>query len=102
MIVGNGFTVIVFVFWQLLEFVNVIVAVPADTPVTTPAEVTVAIAVFEDTHGVVAAPAVSAERLILWPTQTELGPVNNGKGLTTKLCVAFVVPHSLVIPKVTE
>ena len=95
-IVGNGFTVMILVVWQLLLLVNVIVAVPAAIPETTPVAETVATEGLEETHGLVAAPAELAVRVIVCPAQTEEGPVIIGIGLTTNDWLALVVPHSLV------
>ena len=50
-IVGKAFMVTRAVVLQPLLLVRVIVAFPADTPVTTPVALTVAIAVFEDVQG---------------------------------------------------
>ena len=95
-IVGNAFTVMILVVWQLLLLVNVIVALPAATPVTTPVVETVAIAILEETQGLVVAPAELALRAIVCPAHTEEGPVIIGIGLTTKVWLTLVVPHSLV------
>jgi len=94
--VGNGLTVMTSVVLQLLLFVNVIVAVPAATPVTIPVVETVATAVLEEIQGLVKAPTELAVNAILCPAHTKEGPVIIGIGLTTKVWLALVVPHSLV------
>ena len=53
--------------------------VPADTPVTKPNEVTVAIAVFEDTHGLAAAVADPVNCVVAL-TQTVRVPLIVGNG----------------------
>ena len=95
-IVGNGFTVINRVVWQLLLLVKVIVAVPAAIPVTTPVAETVAAEGLNETHGLVAAPPELAESVILCPAHTTESPEIIGIGLTTNDWLALVVPHSLV------
>ena len=92
----KGFTVIEIVAWQLLLFVNVITAVPAEIPLTTPEVETVATAILEETQGLVVAPAELPLRVILCPTHTAWGPVIIGIGLITNDLLVLKVPHSLV------
>ena len=80
--VGNGFTVMTSVVLQLLLFVNVIVAVPAATPVTIPVVETVATAVLDETQAVDEAAVAEPTNEIVEPTHTFIGPVIVGKGLT--------------------
>lgn len=94
--VGKALTVTGTEAEQLLLLVNVMVAVPALFPVTTPVELTVATDVLELTHGLDAAGVPVAERLIVDPTQTLPGPLITGVELTGRLVVSVVAPHSLV------
>lgn len=63
------------------------VTVPAATPVTTPALLTVAIAVFDDVHGVVAAGVPEPVSTIVPPAQTLLAPVMVGSAVTVMVAV---------------
>jgi len=62
----------------------VIVTVPADIPVTTPAFVTEAMEVFDDTHGFVAVAVALPINVVVAPTHNEDTPLIVGKGLTVK------------------
>ena len=74
-IVGNAFTVTVAVLVQPLLLVYVIVVVPAETPVTTPALLTVATPVFDDVHGLTAAGVPEPVNVVVAPIQTFNVPV---------------------------
>ena len=63
------------------------VAVPAATPVTTPALLTVATAVFEEVQGETAAGVPDPVSEIVDPTQTALAPVMVGKAFTVMVTV---------------
>ena len=84
---GNGFTVIGLVMKQPVGNVNVMVALPAATPVTVPVpEPMVAIEVLLLVH--VDVPEASAS-VVLPPTHTEAMPViADGSGLTVNTAVA--------------
>jgi hypothetical protein len=73
-IVGAGLIVILAVIKHPFEFVNVIVDVPAETPVTTPAVDTVATAVFDEVQGLVIAADPEPVRVVVAPTQAERVP----------------------------
>ena len=70
-------------------------ALPAATPVTTPALVTVATAVFDEVQGVTAAGVPEPVKLIVDPIQTAVGPVIVGFALTV-IVVVFWQPLLLV------
>ena len=55
---------------------------PGETPVTTPALVTVAIAVLDDVHGLVTAGVPDPVNALVVPTQILKLPVIVGKGFT--------------------
>jgi hypothetical protein len=78
---GIVFTVIVTVWEHPLVFVYVTIAVPAETPVTKPLLSTVAIAIFDDTHGFEAAAVADPVNAVVNPTQTDNVPFIVGKGL---------------------
>ena len=61
------------------------VTVPAETPVTTPVEDTVAIAVFEELQGVVGFGVPEPVNVFGSPTQAIKVPVIVGKALTVKV-----------------
>ena len=65
------------------------VTVPALTPVTTPELFTVAIAVLDEVHGVVACAVADPVSVVVLPTQTLIVPVMVGKGFTVKLAVCI-------------
>jgi hypothetical protein len=88
-IVGSALTVTIAVFIQPLEFVYVIVEVPADTPVTTPVLETVATAVLEDTQGLEAAAVADPVNVVVSPTQTDNVPVIVGNALIVTVAVAI-------------
>ena len=77
--VGNAFTVITRVYCVFKLSLYLIVSVPADTPVTITEFVvefeTVAIDVFEETHGFEAAGVPLPVNVIVDPTQTVVEPV---------------------------
>ncbi len=82
----------------VVVFVNVNVAVPGATPVTTPALVTVAKAVLLLTH----VPPVVGERVVVDPTQTAEAPVILTVGLGLTVTVILKVPvHPLESVTVT-
>jgi hypothetical protein len=72
-------------------FVNVNVTLPADTPVMTPAFVTVATAVFELAH----VPPVVGDNVAVLPTQTEAGAVT--AGAATTVTEEVVLLHPVVV-----
>ena len=74
-IVGKAFMVTTAVVLQPLLLVRVIVAFPADTPVTIPVALTVAIAVFEDVQGFVVAGVPLPVSCVVAPTQADKVPV---------------------------
>ena len=71
---GALVTFTVYVLWHPVLEVNVIVAVPVETPVTTPELLTVATPVFEEVHGFDAAGVPTPVNEIVDPAQTEFGP----------------------------
>lgn len=71
-----------------------IVTVPAATPVTTPALLTVAIVVLDEVQGLVAAGVPDPVRLIVAPAQTSVAPVIVGWALTVML---RVTEHPLLL-----
>jgi hypothetical protein len=91
-IVGSGFTVTALVVLEqpVVVDVNVNVADPADTPVTTPAFVTVATAALLLVH----VPPVVGLSVIVFPIQTAEGALTTGNGFTVivTVCVAPVQP----------
>ena len=95
--VGNGLTVtaVVVLLQLVVDEVKVNVADPAATPVTTPAEVTVATAGLLLTQ----VPPVVGDKVVVDPMQIELLPVmlTVGNGLTV---TAVVVPLQLVVDEV--
>ena len=93
---GNGLTVtaVVVLLQLVVDEVNVKVAEPAATPVTTPAEVTVATAVLLLTH----VPPVVGDKVVVAPIHIELLPVmlTAGKALTVTVTwpLAVLKPSS--------
>ena len=63
---------------QPLVLVNVTVAVPTETPVTTPFGVTVATFVFEDTQALDNAGVVVAVKFVVSPAPTDIVPEITG------------------------
>jgi len=86
---GFAFTVTdeVVLLHPVVVWVKVNVTVPADTPVTTPPLVTVAIAVLLLVH----VPPVVGDKVIVLPTQTAEPAVTIGKGLTITSALPFMV-----------
>ena len=70
------------------------VVVPAATPVTTPALLTVAIPVFEDVHGLAAAAVPDPFSVVADPTQTVNVPAMVGWALTV---IVAVLEHPLLL-----
>lgn len=68
--------------------------VPAETPVTTPALLTVATPVFEDVHGVVAAGVPDPINVMFDVAHTVVGPIIVGFGLTV---IVTVFEHPLLL-----
>jgi hypothetical protein len=93
-IVGCALTVIVAVLEHPLLLVYVIVVVPAATPVTTPALLTVATPVLEDVHGFTAAGVPDPVSVVVDPTQTFNVPVIAGCALTVTVAVLL---HPLLL-----
>ena len=69
--------------------------VPADTPVTTPVEETVATAVLEETQGLEAAAVPEPVKAVVKPTQAVNVPVMVGVGLTVTVAV-MIQPFEFV------
>ncbi|MNX85416.1 hypothetical protein D3C86_1172520 [compost metagenome] len=84
---GNGLIVTSAVFWQEPELVKVMVAVPAEIPVTNPVLETVATAGFEEVHGFVAAGIPVALNCVVAPTQAFKVPEMVGVPSTFKVIV---------------
>jgi hypothetical protein len=63
------------------------VVVPAATPVTTPALLTVATPVLDDTHGLAAAGVPDPVSVVVPPTQTAKAPVITGCASTVAVTV---------------
>jgi hypothetical protein len=84
---------------QPKEFLYVIVAVPALTPVTKPAGDTVAIELFEEVHGLVALGVSLPDKLIVRPTLTVLKPVIVAASLRVPLTAttALSTPAELIV-----
>jgi len=82
-IVGTAFTVTVCEAEQPFEFVYVIVAVPAELPVTTPLASTVATAASELVHGLVVAEVPDPDNVIVDDSHTEDKPVIEGTSIVT-------------------
>ena len=78
--VGIGLTVITVVDKQPVYAVLVMVTAPAETPVTTPPGLIVAVAVELLLH---APPIVVSVSVMVWPTHTVLGPSIGDTGSTT-------------------
>jgi hypothetical protein len=70
------------------------VVVPAATPVTTPALVTVATPVFDDVHGLAAAGVPDPFSVVVAPTQTFNVPVIAGCAFTVTVAVLL---HPLLL-----
>jgi hypothetical protein len=87
-IVGAATTVTLAVTVQLAEFLYVITAVPTVTPVTTPAEETVAIGVLPDVHGVVAFGVPEPVKVVLDPIHAVKIPDIVGFALIVTVAVA--------------
>lgn len=75
--------------------VYVMVVVPAETPVTTPALLTVAAAVLEETHGLEPAAVPDPVNVVVDPTQTPLDPVIVVVGLDVSVTDAEV---TIIVP----
>ena len=71
----------------------VIIVVPGLTAVTTPPLLIVATAVLDEVHGVVAAGVPDPVKLIVNPSQTEVGPVIVGCAVTV---IVAVMAHALL------
>jgi hypothetical protein len=92
-IAGCALTVTVAVLLHPLLLVYVMIVVPAATPVTTPALVTVATPVLEDVHGLTAAGVPDPVNVVVYPTQTVNVPVIAGCALTV---IVTVLEHPLL------
>lgn len=89
---GKALTVKLLLLLQPVDkLVNVIVTVPAETPVTTPALVTVATLVLLLDH----VPPLKGVRLAVYPTQTLVAPPKTGNKLTVTFPV--VAEHPVVL-----
>ena len=80
LIVGVEFTVKEVDVERLLEFLYVIVTLPADTPETTPELLIVAILEFEDVQGVEECGVPDPESVDVYPAQADKVPVIVGNG----------------------
>ena len=80
-IVGTALIVTVAVMEHPLVLVYVILAEPADTPVTNPVASTVATPIAEKVHGLVSAAVALPVNCVVLPTQADNVPVMVGKGL---------------------
>jgi len=94
-IVGNAFIVTVAVMLQPLLFVYVITLVPVETPVTTPALVTVATPGVADTHGFTAAGTPDPVKFVVAPTHAFNVPVI--VGLALMVTVAVILQPLLLV-----
>jgi hypothetical protein len=95
--VGKGFTVNVTSDLQPLEFVYVMIDVPALTAVTTPVLLTVATPVVAETHGLLVAAVALPVNVKLLPTHIAALPVIVGSVLTV-IVTDFLHP----LPSVNE
>lgn len=77
------------------------VAVPAPTPETTPAELMIATVTSEDVHGTVASGVPDPVRVIVEPAHTTVGPEITGVWFTV-IAVVLVHPVELVKVMVAE
>ena len=94
-ITGFGFTVTVMVFWQLFEFVYVIIEVPTLTPVTKPVVETVATDGMDEIQALDEAAVAEPTNEIVEPTHTLVDPVILGKGFTVTVALIWQ-PFELV------
>lgn len=85
--VGNAFTVTTAVCTHPLELVYVMVVVPEAIPFTSPVLETVATAVLEDVHGLVALAVGEPVNCVVAPAQTVRVPVMEGSGLMVTTAV---------------
>jgi len=92
---GNAFTVTkaVVLLQPVAVFVKVKLTVPADTPVTTPALVTVATALLLLVH----VPPVTGDSVIVFPTHTDDGAVTTGFALTVTEVVVLLQPVAVFV-----
>ena len=98
---GADATVMATVFEQPAEFVYVILTEPLATPVTTPALLTVALAVLEDTHGLLLAAVPDPVNVVVEPTHTVDDPVTVGAAVIVTFSVVWHPALSVyVIPAV--
>jgi len=98
-IVGLAFIVTVAVILQPLLLVYVITLVPADTPVTTPALVTVATPGVADTHGFTAAGTPEPVKFVVAPTHAFSVPVIVGSAFM--VTVAVILQPLLLVYVIT-
>ena len=98
-ITGNALTVIIFVSVQPFKAVKVIVAVPAETPVTTPPALTVATVPFDETHGLTAAGGDTVDNVVVCPSQMFNVPVIEATAFTVMVSVSV---HPLAAVKVIK
>ena len=95
-ICGIAKTVMVIVRVHPLLLVYVMMAVPAEIPVTTPVLLTVATPGLEETHGLTVAGVPEPINVVVLLIQIVLVPVMVGNALTVKFAVALVTPQLLV------
>ena len=93
--VGSAFTVTLFVVEQPLILVNVIVAVPAFRPVTTPNLFTLATVLSDDFQGVLPSGISVLDKEMVLLMQTLPDPVMLGNALTVKVIVLVQLLSSL-------
>ena len=98
---GNPLTVTVAVTLHPLLLVYVIMLVPADTAVTSPDKLTVAIAGEPETHGFVAAGVPEPVNWLVAPWHTARFPEIVGRGLTVTVTLPLILmlhPVVLFVP----
>ncbi len=95
--VGEAYTVTTCVFKHPELFVYVIVDVPAEIPLTTPDEFTVATELFELNQGLVVAGVPLPVSEVVFPVHRLKTPVIVGFEFTAKLCVVLQPPTKYVI-----
>jgi len=88
-IVGNAVTVMVAVTSHALLLVYLMVAVPLEIPVTSPALLTVATDVLEETHGLDVAGSPLPVSCVVDPAQTAVVPVIVGNAFTVTFAVIW-------------
>jgi hypothetical protein len=92
---GSALTVtgVVVALQEVTALVKIKVAVPAETPLTSPALVTVATAALV----LAQVPPVMGDKVVVLPTQTEAGAVTTGKVLTVTEAVVALHPLAVLV-----